>query len=73
MIELNPTKHSLIQKGDFPLNHDCILKVHFIRDSGLRYQLFSCRSQNCGTLTDILSKVFCVRKVEIIPVDEYDL
>lgn len=73
MIELNPTKHYLIQKGDFPLNHDCILKVHFITDSGLHYQLFTCRSQNSGTLVDILSKVFCVRKVKIIPVEQYDL
>lgn len=73
MIELNPTKHHLIQEGDFPLNHDCILKVYFMCDPGPYHQLFTCRSQNSGTLTDILSKVFCVRRVKIIPVEEYDL
>lgn len=73
MIELNPSNHHCIIKGDFPLNHDCILKVHFINGTGLRFQFFTCRSQHSGTLVDIISKVFCVRKVEVIPVEQYDL
>ena len=55
--------------GNFPLNHDCILKVYY-NDVGLRYQYFSCRAQDSGAISLILSNVFCVHKVVISSVDD---
>lgn len=69
MIEFNPVNLVNLHKGTFPLNHDCILKVRFIYDTGLKYQYFSCRSQDSGTLTLILSSVALISHVECVSVD----
>lgn len=70
MIDFYPVHRKSIDKGDFPLNHDAILKVEFYPQTGLHYQYFSCRSHETGTLADILCKLFCVRRVFITSVDE---
>lgn len=72
MIEFNPTCLSNIVDASFPLNHDCILKVNYIPGSGLRFQYFTCRSQDSGSLSVILSSLALVAKVECIPVDKFN-
>lgn len=71
MLELYPTTKAAINIGAFPLNHDCILKVVFTQDCGLRFQYFSCRAQDSGSIVLIISKLYCVKKVECIEVDKF--
>lgn len=61
-----------IRKGRFPLNHDCILQASFKDGCGLRYQFFTCRSQDSGVLISVLSLVFCIQKVVAIPVEQFN-
>lgn len=70
-LELHQTNLRDIQIGDFPLNHDCILKLVYTPGTALRFQYFTCRSQDSGTLSLILSQVFCVKKVICISVDDF--
>lgn len=73
MIEFYPVKYSEFEKGNFPLNHDCVLKVEFHQGVGIRSQLFTCRSQDSGTLSAIISSLVPVSKVIISSVDTYGL
>lgn len=70
MVEFYSACRYDIDKGNFPLNHDCILKVEFVVGSFIRFQYFSCRSQDSGQLMSIISKLSLVRCVEISSVDE---
>lgn len=69
MIDLYPVHRKQIDSGDFPLNHDAILKVVYYPQSGLHYQYFTCKAQDTGSLADLFCKLFCVRRVKIISVD----
>ena len=71
MCEFYPTTKSDINIGAFPLNHDCILKVTYSHDCALRFQYFSCRAQDSGSIVLIISKLYCVKKVECIEVDKF--
>ena len=44
MVKLNTTSENLIKKGEIPLSHDCILKVVYLPDCGLRFQFFTSRT-----------------------------
>lgn len=66
MLELYPTTKAAINIGAFPLNHDCILKVVFTQDCGLRFQYFSCRAQDSGSIVLIISKLYCVKKLNVL-------
>lgn len=70
MLEFYKTTRLEIDRGDFPLNHDCILKVCYIRGSPARFTYFSCRSQDSGQLTVIFSSLPIVSHVYISSVDE---
>lgn len=60
-----------IQKGDFPLNHDCILKVVYNPYlSMLRHEYFTCRSQDSGILVSILKNIYVISKIYIYSVDD---
>lgn len=68
-IELCQVNLSSIKKGNFPLNHDCILKVKYTADSPLRFQFFTCRSQDSGTLVLIFKSINLVASVDCVSVD----
>lgn len=70
MLDLYPVHRKQIDYGNFPLNHDAILKVEYYPQSGLHYQYFTCKAPDTGTLADILCKLFCVRRIYISSVDE---
>lgn len=70
MLDFFPVSRKEIDSGDFPLNHDAILKVEFFPQIGLHYQYFSCKAQHTFILVDVLSKLFCVRNVYISSVDD---
>lgn len=70
MLDLYSVHRKQIDMGNFPLNHDAILKVEYYPQTGLHYQYFSCKAQDTGTLADIFCKLFCVRRVYISSVDE---
>ena len=71
MLEFYPTNKSDINIGAFPLNHDCILKVVFSPDCGIRFQYFTCQSQHSGQIVLLISQLYCVKKVECIEVDKF--
>lgn len=70
MLEFYKTTRFEIDKGVFPLNHDCILKVCFIRGSIVRFVYYTCRSQDSGQLSVIFSSLPIVSHVYISSVDE---
>lgn len=69
-IDFYSVHRSDIEKGNFPLNHDCILKVVYSRDCPLHFEYFTCQSQDSGKLLDILSKLALVKLVKISSVDQ---
>lgn len=69
-IELHPTNPQSIDKGQFPLNHDCILKVCYIADSPLRFQYFTCQSQHSGLISSLFGSLSVVRSVKFVSVDK---
>ena len=71
MIEIHATHASQILNGNFPLNHDCILKVHYKRYCDIRFEYFTCRAQDSGQLVHYFSMLAPVRTVEIISVDSF--
>lgn len=73
MFEINKTNATKINKGDFPLNHDCILKVNYAPGYLLRFQLLTCRSQDSGAIVLTLSSLSVVRNIEVISIDKFDL
>lgn len=70
MLDLYSVHRNQIDSGNFPLNHDAILKVEYYPQTGLHYQYFTCKAFDTGVLADILCKLFCVRRVFISSVDE---
>lgn len=70
MVEFYQTNRRSIDRGNFPLNHDCILKVTFSPGCGVRFGYYTCRSQDSGLLVDIISKVHNVKYVKISSVDD---
>lgn len=71
MVDFFPVHRKSIINGDFPLNHDAILRVEFYYLTKLRYQYFTCKSQDTGTLADILCKLYTVHRVCVVSVDEF--
>lgn len=69
MIELHPSDRRSIDSGNFPLNHDCVLKVRFNRDCPLRFQYFTCREQDSGAVMLLLYKLALVSEINISSVD----
>lgn len=69
MVQFYQVHRLDIEKGNFPLNHDVILKVCFYRGSPVRKAYFSTRSTDTGVLCDVISKLPMVRAVEIVPVE----
>lgn len=61
-----------IRRGDFPLTHDCILQVQYHEGCGLRYQFFTCRSQDSGTIANLLKTLVVVRKIIVKSVDNFN-
>ena len=70
LLELYPTDRKSIDNGDFPLTHDCILKVEYIQGSPIRFQYFSTWATDSAKIVDILSKSSLVKRVNISLVDE---
>lgn len=70
MIGLFRTDRKSIDSGNFPLTHDCVLKVEYISDCGLRFSYFTCRSQDSGTLSVLFCSLPVVSKVNISSVDD---
>ena len=62
-----------IKKGEFPLNHDCILKVCYFPGSGISFEFFTCRAPDSGELSVILSQLSIVNKVVPYSVDNFYL
>ena len=59
-----------IYRGDFPLNHDCVLKVSYIKGSPIRFEYFSCRSVDSGWISELLVSLSIVKDVKFSSVDE---
>ena len=59
-----------IDKRDFPLNHDCILKVFYIEGSPTTVEYFSCRLVDLGCILDILVSLSIVKDLKFSAVDE---
>lgn len=60
-----------IQKGNFPLTHDCILKVYYLPDCPVRFEYFTCPSQHSGTYSLVLQTLSVVHKLEITSADKF--
>lgn len=69
MVELYPLSRRDIDKGNFPLTHDCVLKVRYIYGCPIRYAYFTTRSIDTASLYDVISKLPMVKAVEVSPVD----
>ena len=63
------TRHQ-IDRGDFPLNHDCIIKVAYIKGSPIRFEYFSCRSVDSGWISELLVSTSIVKEVKFSSVDD---
>lgn len=70
LLDLYPTNRHDIDRGNFPLNHDCILKVEYIQASPVRFQYFTCTAPDSAKLSDVLLKVSLVHKVNIVSVEK---
>lgn len=73
MYEIHLASKAAIEKGDFPLNHDCILKVTYLQGSPLRYCYLTCRAQDSGALVAIITELSLVRCVNVSSVENFDL
>lgn len=62
-----------INKGFFPLNHDCILKVYYLPDCPVRFEYFTCSADKCGAYSLMLQTLSIVHKLEIHSVDKFEL
>lgn len=67
---INPVSLNEVKKALFPLKHDCILKVEYYPDCGMREQYFSCQMCHANIAKVIISQLFCVRKVKYISVEK---
>lgn len=72
MIEFDVRNKTDIQSGNFPLNHDCILKVRYVGGSPLRDSYLTCRACDSGSLVAIFSRIPLVKDVKISSVDDFD-
>lgn len=70
LLDLYPTTRHDIDLGNFPLTHDCILKVDYINASPIRFQYFTCSAPDSAKISDVLLKLNLVRKVNIVSVDK---
>lgn len=59
-----------LPKADFPLNHDCILKVQFKTGCPMNYAYYSTRSQDSGILTLIFQSIPLVSRVFVSSVED---
>lgn len=62
------SRHELL-KGDFPANHDTVLKV--IYDGA--FQFFTCKFEDSSEFVAIVSSLVPVRRVEVSSVDSFEL
>lgn len=72
-LEFHKTTAFDIRRGNFPLNHDCIVKLEYFHDCGLSCDYFTCRSCDSGLLVDIVSKLSLVHYVKISSLDDFSL
>lgn len=72
-LEFYKTTAFDIRRGNFPLNHDCILKLEYFLDRDLSCDYFTCRSCDSGLLVDIVSKLSLVHNVNISSADHFSL
>lgn len=72
-VEICKINRSQLKTADFPLNHDCILKVCYNADSHLRWELFSCRSIDSGLICNLFTQLYAVCKVLCYSVDDSSL
>lgn len=70
MIEFTNRSRLQIDSGDFPLNHDCILKVRYIGGCPIRFAFLTCRAIDSGALVLLISSLPNVKDVEISSVDD---
>jgi len=70
MVQFYPVHRSDIDRGNFPLNHDVILKVCYYRGTPVRKAYFSTRSIDTGVLCDVISKLPMVHAVEVVSVEQ---
>lgn len=70
---LYATTLSDIKRGNFPLTHDCILKVEYIHCTPISRQYFTCSVLDSSAVIDILSKVGPVFRVDISSVDDFGI
>lgn len=70
MLEMYKCLRKDIDRGNFPLNHDCIMKVSYVRGSPLLSEYFSCCSVDSGSLSLIISQLSGVSSVKFSSVGE---
>ena len=73
MLEFHLSNIRDIRNGNFPLNHDCIIKVDYIQGTPLRFSYFTCCAQHSGTIVDFISKLPVVKKVYVFDVESFEL
>lgn len=71
MLEINASSASKILNGDFPLNHDCILKVYYRTDCPVHFEYFTCRAQDSGALSHYFKMLHPVLSVVIMSVESF--
>lgn len=72
-LELFPVHRSQLEKGEFPLNHDCILKVEYKDPYLVKYQYMTCRAIDSGVIVQILQASCAIRKIYVSDVDSFGL
>lgn len=70
MLDFYPVYRSDLLKGNFPLNHDCVLKVVYLSECPMPSEYFTCRAQDSGSIADILCKLTVVERVKISSSDK---
>lgn len=69
MVHFFPVHRSQVDKGNFPLTHDCVLKIRYFRGPSTRNAYYTTRSIDTGILCDVIAKLPMVQAVEVVPVD----
>lgn len=62
-----------LNRGNFPLSHDCILKVVYNAGCPIRFEYFTCESQYSGRFCITLQSLSLVKSIEVISVDKFGL
>lgn len=72
MVEFHVVNKYDFKRGNFPLNHDCVLKVRYLAGTCVQDDYLTCCSEDSGSLVALISALTAVYKVYISSIDSSD-